>query len=145
MCLLGQQLPDHLVPHFIELVAECNVTMLHVVREAAVLRLASLTAAASSNIFHTASDSVANAERRQPLMWQSGEAVGTAIRELEELNGAWQGYVCEESYAEKFLHCASPPCQCTFNDDATQLCDFIDDMCRVVHSEGGWMCSTPFA
>ena len=88
--LMPEQLPDHLVPHFIELVAECNVTMLHVVREAAVLRLASLTAAASSNIFHTASDSVANAERRQPLMWQSGEAVGTAIRELEELNGAWQ-------------------------------------------------------
>ena len=69
-------------------------------------------------------------KHRAITMWQVGN----------ELNGAWQEYVCEDSYAEKFLHMP-----CIFKDNATRLCEFIDDMCRVVHSEGGWLCSTPLA
>ena len=69
-------------------------------------------------------------KHRAITMWQVGN----------ELNGAWQEFVCEDSYAEKFLHMP-----CIFADNATRLCEFIDDMCRVVHSEGGWLCSTPLA
>ena len=57
-----------------------------------------------------------------------------------ELNGAWNEYVCDDAYAAKFLHAP-----CTFGDDAAKLCQFIDDMCQLVHSEGGWLCSSPFA
>ena len=40
-----------------------------------------------------------------------------------ELNGAWNAYVCEKDYEEKFLHVAGG---CTFGDNATMLCKVSD-------------------
>ena len=58
-----------------------------------------------------------------------------------ELNGAWNAYVCEKDYEEKFLHF---PGGCTFKDNATRLCELIDDACAVVQAEGK-LCTTPWA
>lgn len=57
-----------------------------------------------------------------------------------ELNGAWNGYVCNGAYAKLFLH--EP---CTFGDVAIKLCALVDSLCEVVHAEGGGLCSTPLA
>ena len=56
-----------------------------------------------------------------------------------ELNGAWNEFVCNPLYAKLYLH--GP---CTFADSAVSLCRLVDELCEVVHSEGV-MCSTPFA
>ena len=56
-----------------------------------------------------------------------------------ELNGAWNEYTCEDSYATTFLH--RP---CTFGDSAYKLCALVDSLCEVVHAEG-LLCSTPLA
>ena len=59
-------------------------------------------------------------KHRALVMWQVGN----------ELNGAWNEYVCDDAYATKFLHAP-----CTFGDNAAKLCEFIDDMCQLVRSQ----------
>ena len=50
-------------------------------------------------------------------------------------------HVCEKDYEEKFLHF---PGGCTFKDNATRLCELIDDACAVVQAEGK-LCTMPWA
>jgi hypothetical protein len=57
-----------------------------------------------------------------------------------ELNGAWQGFTCNDEYAELYLY--HP---CLFGDSAARLCALVDSLCEVVHAETGTLCSTPFA
>ena len=66
---------------------------------------------------------------RAIIAWQIGN----------ELNGAWNGYVCNAEYSALFLHAP-----CAFGDVAPRLCELIDSMCEVVRAEGR-LCSTPFA
>ena len=58
-----------------------------------------------------------------------------------EVNGAWNGFVCERSYAEQFLAYTD---RCQFDDQATELMAVLDSLCEVVHEEG-LLCSTPLA
>ena len=57
-----------------------------------------------------------------------------------ELNGAWNEYVCDKEYSDLFLHSS-----CTFGDSAVQLCALVDSLCEVVHAETDALCSTPLA
>ena len=59
-----------------------------------------------------------------------------------EMNGAWQGFVCEDSYAIRYLDFA--PGKCQFEDNAVALMTVVDELCSVVH-EQGMLCTTPLA
>ena len=58
-----------------------------------------------------------------------------------EINGAWQGFICDDAYAEQHLGFTD---QCQFKDDAFALMAVMDSLCEVVHEEG-LLCSTPLA
>jgi hypothetical protein len=58
-----------------------------------------------------------------------------------EVNGAWQGFVCEDDYAEQHLSFTN---QCQFGTAARVLMLIIDSLCETVHEEG-LLCSTPLA
>ena len=58
-----------------------------------------------------------------------------------EINGAWQGFICDDAYAELHLSFTDT---CQFKDDAFALMAVMDDLCEVVHEEG-MLCSTPLA
>ena len=56
-----------------------------------------------------------------------------------ELNGAWNQYVCDYSFAELLGR------NCTFGNNATLFLSAINQLCGVVISETGLPCSTPLA
>eukprot|EP00966_Prymnesium_polylepis_P289406 6685218-Prymnesium_polylepis.2 len=58
-----------------------------------------------------------------------------------EINGAWQGFICDDAYAELHLSFTDT---CQFKDDAFALMAVMDSLCEVVHEEG-LLCSTPLA
>ena len=58
-----------------------------------------------------------------------------------EINGAWQGFICDDHYAELHLSFTD---HCQFADDAVALMRVVDSLCEVVHEEG-LICSTPLA
>ena len=59
-----------------------------------------------------------------------------------EMNGPWQGFVCEDNYAEQYLKFTQGECQ--FKDNAVALMMVVDELCQVVHEEG-MLCTTPLA
>ena len=58
-----------------------------------------------------------------------------------EVNGAWNGFVCDDVYASEHLEYTD---QCQFGDDAKALMAVVDTLCEGVHEEG-LLCSTPLA
>jgi hypothetical protein len=60
-----------------------------------------------------------------------------------EMNGPWQGFVCEDFYASKYLDFAAHG-QCQFQNNAVALMGVVDELCEVVHREG-MLCTTPLA
>jgi hypothetical protein len=59
-----------------------------------------------------------------------------------EMNGPWQGFVCEDHYAERYLTFTDGECQ--FRNNAEALMRVVDELCQVVHEEG-LLCTTPLA
>ena len=64
-----------------------------------------------------------------------------------ELNGAWNAFVCDKEYEEETLQAPgahSGLAHCAFGDDAWAFVGAIDALCHVVAAEG-LLCSTPLA
>ena len=74
----------------VEYLAKKNVSVVHLVREASVLRLASMAVAQSANTWHSADAAAAAKEKAKstPMSW--GNQIRLEVTELERENDAWQ-------------------------------------------------------
>ena len=85
--LMRDQVPRALVPHFFDWLAERRIRVVHLVREASILRLASHVAGGPA---HTTDHAHVAESRQSPKMqWGAGDAVGAAVRNIEAANDWW--------------------------------------------------------
>ena len=83
--LMYNQVPHHLVPQFLGFLETHEVTVLHLVREASVLRLASNEQ--SSGLMHSSDANDVASHETAPWQWDNSTAEN--IRALERLDDAW--------------------------------------------------------
>jgi len=85
--LMYDQVPDHLVPNFLRFVVHHNITMLHLVREAVILSLASHS---QTSVAHSNNASFVAKLRYKKWAPRSKEKAAAMIKREESLNMDWR-------------------------------------------------------
>lgn len=85
--IMYNQIPPHLFPRVLAWLSASKVAVVHLVREAAVLRLASH---AQSAVDHSANATYVNAHVTHPMTWRDPSRVVDAVRRIEEENDWWR-------------------------------------------------------
>lgn len=85
--LMYDQVPKHLISNFLEYVTQYNITVLHLVREAVVLRLASH---AQSSVSHSNNASLVASLSIRKWNPQNMHCIASQIKLLESINTAWR-------------------------------------------------------
>jgi hypothetical protein len=85
--LMYDQVPAQLMGKFLSYVAAQNISVVHLVREATVLRLASHQ---QTSVAHTSNATLAQQLHYELMKWTDGQAVAIAVKEIEEMHVKWQ-------------------------------------------------------
>ena len=85
--LMHDQVPEHLISNFLEYVAQHNITVLHLVREAVILRLASH---AQTSVSQSNNASFVATLRYQKWNPKDPSLVVDQIKRTESVNAAWR-------------------------------------------------------
>lgn len=85
--LMYDQVPEQLIPNFLQYVAQYNITVLHLVREAVILRLASH---AQTSVAHSYNASFVATLRYEKWRPEDTHRVADQIIQMESINAAWR-------------------------------------------------------
>lgn len=85
--LMYDQVPEHLISNFLEYVAQYNITVLHLVREAIILRLASH---AQTSVAHSNNSSYVATLHYEKWNPKDRSRVADQIKRMESINAAWR-------------------------------------------------------
>ena len=85
--LMYDQVPEQLIPNFLQYVAQYNITVLHLVREAIILRLASH---AQTSVAHSNNSSYVATLHYEKWNPKDRSRVADQIKRMESINAAWR-------------------------------------------------------
>lgn len=88
--LMYNQVPDHLIDEVARWISRRRIAVIHLVREASVLRLASLEQASKQAVHHVTDPRRAQALASGATPVALPDSVARQVRELERVDGAWR-------------------------------------------------------